>query len=85
MDCYSLHALLGVRETARQAGGDLLLAAPRGAVLRLLTLVGVPGVLASVVAAAANASRGDARSAAGLRAVSAPGPSEQRCQVLGTG
>jgi anti-anti-sigma factor len=48
IDCHAVRALLGVR----QAGGDVLLAAPRGAVLRLLTLIGVPGVHASVAAAA---------------------------------
>jgi anti-sigma B factor antagonist len=52
IDCHAVRALLGVRQSARQAGGDVLLAAPRGAVLRLLTLIGVPGVHASVAAAA---------------------------------
>jgi anti-sigma B factor antagonist len=51
-DCHATAALLGVRKAAREAGGDLLLAAPRGQVLRLLTLLGVPGVYASVAAAA---------------------------------
>jgi anti-anti-sigma factor len=48
IDCHAFGALLGARETARQAGGDVLLAAPHGPVLRLLTLLGVPGVHASV-------------------------------------
>lgn len=52
LDCHAVRALLGVRQSARQAGGDVLLAAPRGLVLRLLTLAGVPGVHASVAAAA---------------------------------
>ena len=47
IDCHAVGALLGVRKTARQAGGDVLLAAPRGPVLRLLTVLGVPGVYAS--------------------------------------
>ena len=55
IDCHAAGALLRVRETARQAGGDVLLAAPHGPVLRLLTLLGVPGVRASVAAAADSA------------------------------
>jgi hypothetical protein len=54
-------ALLGVRETVRQAGGELLLAAPHGPVLRLLTLLGVPGVHPSVAAAADSVGTRDAR------------------------
>lgn len=73
IDCHALSALLRARETARRAGGDMLLAAPRGLVLRLLTLVDMPGVLASVAAAAERTGRRDVRSAAGLPAVSAPG------------
>ncbi len=61
IDCHAVGALLGVRETARQAGGDVLLAAAHGPVLRLLTVLGVPGVHASVAAAAASAGRLDAR------------------------
>jgi anti-anti-sigma factor len=61
IDCHAAGALLGVRETARQAGGDVLLAAPHGPVLRLLTVLGVPGVHASVAAAADSADRRDAR------------------------
>lgn len=60
IDCHAAGALLGVRATARQAGGDVLLAAPHGPVLRLLTVLGVPGVHASV-AAADSAGRRDAR------------------------
>ena len=60
IDCHAAGALLGVRETARQAGGDVLLAAPHGPVLRLLTVLGVPGVHASV-AAAADSADSDAR------------------------
>ena len=59
IDCHAVGALLGVRATARQAGGDVLLAAPHGPVLRLLSLLGVPGVHASVVAAADSAGRRD--------------------------
>ena len=61
IDCHAAGALLGVRETARQAGGDVLLAAPHGPVLRLLTVLGVPGIHASVAAAADGAGRLDAR------------------------
>jgi anti-anti-sigma factor len=68
IDCHAAGALLGVREAARLAGGDVLLAAPHGPVLRLLTVLGVPGVHASVAAAADSAGRRDA----GAREVSAP-------------
>ena len=61
IDCYAVGALLGVRATARRAGGDVLLAAPHGLVLRLLTLLDVPDVHASVSAAANSAGRLDAR------------------------
>ena len=61
IDCHAVGALLRVRETARRAGGDVLLAAPHGPVLRLLTLLGVPAVHASVAAAADSAGRRDAR------------------------
>jgi anti-sigma B factor antagonist len=40
IDCSALGALLGVQQAARRAGGDVLLAAPRGSVLRLLRLTG---------------------------------------------
>ncbi len=60
IDCHAVGALLGVRETARQAGGDVLLAAPHGPVLRLLTLLGVPGVHDSLAAAADSAGTRDA-------------------------
>ena len=59
IDCHAVGALLGVRATARQAGGDVLLAAPHGPVLRLLTLLVVPGVHATVAAAADSAARHD--------------------------
>jgi anti-anti-sigma factor len=66
IDCHAVGALLGVQATARRAGGDMLLAAPHGPGLRLLTLVGVPGVHATVAAAADSAGGRDA----GRRAVS---------------
>jgi anti-sigma B factor antagonist len=44
IDCHALGALGRVRAQARQAGGDLLLAAPRGPVRRILTLTGLTGV-----------------------------------------
>jgi anti-sigma B factor antagonist len=43
IDCSSLGVLLGAREQARLAGGDLLLAGPRGVVARLLLLTGPAG------------------------------------------
>lgn len=44
IDCSSLFALGRVRAQARLAGGDLLLAAPRRPVRRLLELTGLIGV-----------------------------------------
>jgi anti-sigma B factor antagonist len=41
IDCCALGALGRVRAQARQVGGDLLLAAPRGPVRRILTLTGL--------------------------------------------
>ena len=41
IDCCALGVLGRVRAQARQAGGDLLLAAPRGQVRRILTLTGL--------------------------------------------
>jgi anti-sigma B factor antagonist len=41
IDCCALGALGRVQAQARQAGGDLLLAAPRGQVRRILTLTGL--------------------------------------------
>jgi anti-sigma B factor antagonist len=40
IDCSSLGALGAARERARLAGGDVLLAGPRGAVARLMLLTG---------------------------------------------
>jgi len=54
LDCGSLGALLRVQGLARQAGGDLVLAAPGRLVLRLLALAGEDDVFcvhASVAAA----------------------------------
>jgi anti-sigma B factor antagonist len=44
IDCCALGELSRVRARARQAGGDLLLAAPCGQVRRALTLAGLTGV-----------------------------------------
>ena len=44
IDCCALGVLGRVRSQARQAGGDLLLAAPRGPVQRTLVLTGLIGV-----------------------------------------
>jgi anti-sigma B factor antagonist len=40
IDCSSLGVLVGARERAQLAGGDMLLAGPRGMVARLLQLTG---------------------------------------------
>jgi anti-anti-sigma factor len=66
IDCHAVGALLGVRVTARNAGGDVLLAAPHGLVLRLLTLLDVPGVYASVAATADSVGSHGRRRAAGI-------------------
>lgn len=66
IDCHAVGALLGARATARRAGGDVLLAAPRGRVLRVLTLLGVPGVYASVAASVDSVGCDDWRRAAGI-------------------
>jgi anti-anti-sigma regulatory factor len=50
MDSGSLEALAAARERARRAGGDVLLAGPRGAVARL-QLTGWDPLFASVAAA----------------------------------
>ena len=44
IDCCALGVLGRVRAQTRQAGGDLLLAAPRGPVQRILALTGLIGV-----------------------------------------
>jgi anti-sigma B factor antagonist len=56
IDCCALGALGLVRAQARQAGGDLLLAAPRGPVRRILALTGLIDVF-SVHASVADAVR----------------------------
>ena len=66
IDCHAAAALLRVRDTARRAGGDVLLAAPQRPVLRLLTLLGVPDVHASVAAAADSLGSGAQRRAADI-------------------
>jgi anti-sigma B factor antagonist len=58
IDCASLGALASAQQRARQAGGEVLLAAPAGMVARLLDLTGlgeVLGVHASVASAVASA------------------------------
>lgn len=44
LDCCGLGVLIRVRAQARQAGGDLLLAAPGQQVRRLLALAGMTGI-----------------------------------------
>jgi hypothetical protein len=76
IDC----SVLGVQRLARQAGGDVLLAAPQERVLRLLALIGLGDVFcvhASVAAAAASGGS-RARQAARRPAVRAAGPGEGR-------
>jgi anti-anti-sigma factor len=56
IDCCALGALGRVRAQARQAGGDVLLAAPRGPVRRILALTGLIDVF-SVYASVEDAVR----------------------------
>jgi anti-anti-sigma factor len=60
IDCHALGALGRLRAQARQAGGDVLLAAPHGLVQRLLDLTGQAGVFAvhASVEEAVRAARG---------------------------
>jgi anti-sigma B factor antagonist len=74
IDCRCVYALAPAWNQARQAGGDLLLASPRGLVLRILSLTGLTDLLpvsASVEEAASGAGRGQAP--AGLTAELADG------------
>jgi anti-sigma B factor antagonist len=60
LDCSSLGALRRVQGVARHGGGDVVLAAPHGLVLRLLTLTGsgeVFWVYTNVTAAGASIAR----------------------------
>lgn len=63
IDCSGLSAIVSARAQARQAGGDLLLAAPHQLVLRLLSLTDPAGVL-PVFASVDRAANGDGRSSA---------------------
>ena len=75
IDCCALGVLVRVRVQARQAGGDLLLAAPRRQVRRILALTGLAGVFT------VRASAEEAAAAAGW-----PRPGgHPRAQVSGVG
>jgi anti-anti-sigma factor len=63
IDCSGVSAMVSAWEQARQAGGDLLLAAPQPLVLRLLSLTDVTGLL-SVSADVDQAANGNGRSPA---------------------
>jgi anti-sigma B factor antagonist len=63
MDCSGLSLLVSACGQARRAGGDLVLAAPRRPVARLLSLTEVTGLL-PVYASAAAAASGDGRAPA---------------------
>ena len=87
IDCSALRALLGVQRLARQAGGDVLLAAPQERVLRLLALTGLGDVFcvhASVAAAVASGCGSRARYAARRPAVRAAGPGKAAALATGT-
>ena len=77
IDCHALGALLRAQRATRAAGGDVLLAAPRKPVLRVLDLTGLDDVFcvnASVAAAAASAGRRPVRYAAPQPAASTAPP-----------
>jgi anti-anti-sigma factor len=63
IDCSGLNILLWAWEQARQAGGDLRLAAPQEPVLRLLSLTELTGLL-PVFASVDQAANGNGRSPA---------------------
>ena len=75
IDCSALGVLLRVQQLARQADGELLLAAPQQHVLRLLTLTGMNGVF-SVHASAEQAA------ASGRRSPPAPVPTARLVVLL---
>src|SRR6202020_378197 len=75
MDCYSLNQLMAVRAQARRAGGDLVLADPQPAVLRLLVLCDMVSrrlVFTSVDEAASSAASTPAAPGAAGGAAAAP-------------
>jgi anti-sigma B factor antagonist len=77
IDCCALGALLHAKGVAHRAGGDVVLAAPQELVLRLLGLVGIsgmPGVFASVAAAAGTVRCAIPRPATVRRPEGAPAP-----------
>jgi anti-sigma B factor antagonist len=63
LDCSGLSAMVSARKQARQAGGDLRLAAPQQLVLRLLSLTELTGLL-PVFADVDQTTDGDGRSPA---------------------
>ena len=63
IDCSGLSAMVSAWKQARQAGGDLRLAAPQRPVLRLLCLTGLTGLL-PVFASVDQATNGNGRSPA---------------------
>jgi anti-anti-sigma factor len=81
MDCHSLGEIMAVREQARRAGGDLVLAGPQPVVLRLLVLCDMVSrwlVFASVdeaVTGAGNAPAALVMSGAAVRATASPAKS----------
>ena len=76
IDCHALGALGRLRAQARQADGDLLLAAPRGPVRRLLDLTGLIGVFA------VHASVDEAVRAAGRSPTGAPAPADDSLEGM---
>jgi anti-sigma B factor antagonist len=86
IDCSSLRLFGQAQELAALTGGELLLAAPRGLVRRVLTLTGQDEVLsvhASVAAAVASTNGGPARYAPGRPAADPARPG--RAAPSGTG
>jgi anti-sigma B factor antagonist len=55
IDCSGVRMLVSVQQLARQAGGDVMLAAPRDPALRLFTLLRLADVLSAHTSVAAAA------------------------------
>jgi anti-anti-sigma factor len=55
LDCHAARLLMYARVVARESGGDVELANPRGSVLRILTLLGHADVAAGALSSQAKA------------------------------
>ena len=85
IDCSGLRVLARAREQAHQSGGDLLLAAPRRQIRRILALTGLAGVF-SVHTSLAGAAQTAGRSGPdpGVETTSGPDRTLRRFGHLGS-